>query len=104
MVHPTASLVSITSATAANSGTRELKRAEKMLHRHLNHEGFTLAAIDDVILRGRWDDWVKLRAAMLNERSIHQKVERLCNAHGDDPYAQRYHFWRHYAKQHQPAS
>jgi hypothetical protein len=31
-----------------------------MLHRHLNHQGFTLAAIDDVISRGGWNDWAEL--------------------------------------------
>src|ERR1041385_1441678 len=32
-----------------------------MLHRHLNHSDWTLAAIDDVIARGRLDDWKELR-------------------------------------------
>jgi|GEM_PF-1293601 len=34
-----------------------------MLHRHLNHSEWTLAAIDDVIARGRLDDWKQLRDA-----------------------------------------
>ncbi|KJS76551.1 MAG: hypothetical protein Q7T22_09995 [Serpentinimonas sp.] len=29
-----------------------------VLHRHLNHQRYTLAAIDDAIARGRWSDWV----------------------------------------------
>ena len=28
-----------------------------MDHRHLNHDRRTLAAIDDLIARGYWDDW-----------------------------------------------
>ena len=36
-----------------------------MRHRHLNHEGYTLAAIDDVIARGKWQDWADLRGAAL---------------------------------------
>ena len=32
-----------------------------MLHRYLNHERFTLAAIDDVIARGRQSDWFDQR-------------------------------------------
>ena len=32
-----------------------------MQHRHLNHQRYTLAAIDDVIARGRWADWADLR-------------------------------------------
>lgn len=36
-----------------------------MQHRHLNHQRFSLAAIDDIIARGKWADWVELRAAAL---------------------------------------
>ena len=57
-----------------------------MLHRHLNHRQYTLAALDDVIDRGKRADWAQLRSVAL--------------AHANDPYAQRYHFWRHYAEQH----
>ena len=41
-----------------------------MLHRHLNHQRFTLAAIDDVISRGRWGDWAELRRAALADQSL----------------------------------
>ncbi len=75
-----------------------------MLHRHLNHERFTLAAIDDVILRGRWDDWADLRIAVLANPALLEKIERVCMAHLEDPYAQRHHFWMHYAKKHRPAA
>jgi hypothetical protein len=34
-----------------------------MLHRHLTHQQFSLDAIDDVIARGKWRDWLKLRQA-----------------------------------------
>ena len=71
-----------------------------MLHRHLNHEEFTLAAIDDVIERGKRADWAELRAAALKDRAIMEKVLRVADAHGRDPYAQRYHFWTQYAEQH----
>ena len=69
-----------------------------MLHRHLNHQDFTLAAIDDVISRGRWGDWADLRRAALQDRSLLDKVERICRPKLVDPYAQRYHFWMHYAE------
>ena len=75
-----------------------------MLHRHLNHQRFTLAAIDDVILRGRWDDWAELRQAALADRALLDKVERVCRARISDPYAQRHHFWMHYAKEHRSAA
>lgn len=75
-----------------------------MIHRHLNHQRFTLAAIDDIISRGRWQDWAELRKAVLQEPSLLEKVERICRPYLTDPYAQRYHFWIHYAQAHRPAT
>lgn len=69
-----------------------------MLHRHLNHESFTLAAVDNVIARGKRRDWAELRRAALLDRSLAEKVLRVCRAHVSDPYAQRYHFWKQYAE------
>jgi len=69
-----------------------------MLHRHLNHQEFTLAAIDDLIARGKRSDWAELRRAALADRALMEKVRRVCLAHIADPYAQRYHFWKHYAE------
>lgn len=71
-----------------------------MQHRHLNHKRFTLAAIDDVISRGLWGDWVALRQAVLENQILLDKVAKVCRAHVADPYAQRYHFWMNYAKEH----
>lgn len=71
-----------------------------MLHRHLNHQEYTLAAIDDVIDRGKRRDWAELRSAALNDPVIMEKILRVAHAHSNDPYAQRHHFWRHYAEQH----
>jgi hypothetical protein len=71
-----------------------------MLHRHLNHSRFTLAAIDDVICRGRWGDWAELREAVLRNPSLLGKIERVCRPYVVDPYAQRHHFWMHYAEEH----
>ncbi|MBR4876444.1 MAG: hypothetical protein IKU14_01870 [Rhodocyclaceae bacterium] len=75
-----------------------------MLHRHLNHQHFTLAAIDDVISRGRWGDWVELRRAVLADQSLLDKVVRVCCAHVSDSCAQRYHFWLHYAEEHRASA
>jgi hypothetical protein len=75
-----------------------------MIHRHLNHQRFTLAAIDDIISRGRWQDWAELRKAVLQEPPLLEKVERICRPYLTDPYAQRYHFWIHYAQAHRPAA
>lgn len=71
-----------------------------MLHRHLNHQQFTLAAIDDVIGRGNRSDWAELRRAVLRDRLLLEKVLRVCAAHVKDPFDQRFHFWKHYAEQH----
>ena len=71
-----------------------------MQHRHLNHQDFTLAAIDDVIGRGRLSDWDALRSALLSQPAIRAKVLQVCDAYLSDPYAQRYYFWKHYAEAH----
>ena len=69
-----------------------------MRHRHLNHEEYTLAAIDDVIARGRWADWADLRRAVRADTPMLDRVERVCHAHIGAPGAQRHHFWMHYVQ------
>lgn len=69
-----------------------------MLHRHLTHQQFTLAAIDDIIARGKRADWVALRMAAHEDHTLINKINRICDARIADPYAQRYHFWKHYAQ------
>jgi hypothetical protein len=78
----------------SNSGPR----IATVLHRHLNHQELTLAAIDDVIGRGKRPDWAGLRRAALGDRLVMEKVLRVCRAHTGDPYALRYHFWQQYAE------
>ena len=75
-----------------------------MLHRHLDHQRFTLAAIDDVVTRGKRKDWEELRKAVLADRSVLDKVARICRPHVSDPYAQRYIFWMNYVEKHQAAA
>ena len=48
-----------------------------ILHRHLNHQQFTLAAIDDCIARGKRRDWADLRRAALADRAVLEKVLRV---------------------------
>jgi len=69
-----------------------------MLHRHLNHQKLSLAAVDDIIERGRKKDWAELRLAVIADSSVREKVIRVCRVYADDPYAQRYHFWMQYAQ------
>lgn len=75
-----------------------------MLHRHLNHQDYTLAAIDDVISRGKWQDWADLRLAVLENSEVMDKVERVCRPRISDPYAQRHIFWMNYVKAHRETS
>jgi hypothetical protein len=71
-----------------------------MVHRHLNHCEYTLAAVDDIIARGRLDDWKELRDAAAAREDVRQRILRLCAAHLADPYAQRYHLWDRYVRKH----
>jgi len=71
-----------------------------MLHRHLNHQEYTLAAIDNVIARGKRRDCAELRREVLRDRTTMHKVLQVCQARVTDPYAQRYHFWKQYVERH----
>jgi len=83
-----------------NKGRFETQTRKTMIHRHLNHQELSLAAIDDVIARGKRKDWEELRLAVLADRSLLAKVQQICRARVVDPYAQPYHFWMHYAEEH----
>jgi hypothetical protein len=73
-----------------------------MKHRHLNHERYTLAAIDDVISRGRWNDWADMRRVALADPSLMDDIKLVCQHNMTNPYAQqRYHYWMHYVEEHQ---
>jgi hypothetical protein len=56
--------------------------------------------MDDIISRGKRSDWEQLRDAVRNDPILLNKVVRICRSHTVDPYAQRYHFWLHYAEKH----
>ncbi len=72
-----------------------------MQHRHLlSTTDMTSAAIDDIIARGRREDWLDLRQAVLKDGAVAGKVVTVCQAHLSDPYAQRYHFWMQYVREH----
>jgi hypothetical protein len=51
-----------------------------MKHRHLAHERFTTAAIDDILTRGRLPDWVPLIAAIRDDPfgEVAEKTRMLC--------------------------
>jgi hypothetical protein len=70
-----------------------------MEHRHLTKQaGYSSAAIDDIIGRGKLSDWHELRDASENDKELLSRILRICNAHCSDPYAQRYHLWKLYAE------
>ena len=83
-----------------NRGGFETEARKSMIHRHLNHEELSLAAIDDVISRGQRKDWEDLRLAILDNPALLEKIQRVCRARIADPRAQRHHFWMHYAEEH----
>lgn len=51
-----------------------------MKHRHLNHEEFTVAAIEDILSRGQAPDWAPLVAIIRADPygEIAEKVATLC--------------------------
>jgi len=51
-----------------------------MKHRHLTHEAFTPAAIEDILARGRMPDWVPLIVAIRDDPfgEVAEKTRRLC--------------------------
>jgi chorismate mutase len=73
-----------------------------MDHRHLNHQRPTLAALDDIIARGGWQDWQALRLQALAQPAVLAKLIQICTARTNDPSSQRHHFWLNYAKAHMP--
>ncbi len=46
-----------------------------MKHRHLNHDDLTFAAIDSIIERGAWRDWLRLAREIRKDAAIAQKVD-----------------------------
>jgi hypothetical protein len=53
-----------------------------MEHRHLIGDSLSLAAIDDIIERGRRDDWARLGRAALDDCTgeVARRIERICAA------------------------
>jgi hypothetical protein len=71
-----------------------------MKHRHLVESGWTLAAVDDVIARGRLEDWKALRQAAAAEARVREHILKVCAPRLADPTEQRYHFWDYYVRRH----
>lgn len=72
-----------------------------MRHRHLNPAQPTPAAVDDIIRRGGWRDWVMLRRAARHDPAVARRIERVCErAEGGASVegGQRLAFWKLYVK------
>jgi hypothetical protein len=52
-----------------------------MLHRHLNTQAWSAAAIDSVLDRGDLRDWQELFAAVQNNREVADLVLRIATEH-----------------------
>jgi len=63
-----------------------------MMHRHLNHEEWSVAAIDDVISRGKRRDWGELRLAIMANPAVLEKIQQVCRARMAEEDGQRYDF------------
>lgn len=66
-----------------------------MKHRHLNHERFTLAAIDDILERGTLADWLPLLRKVADEPNgpAAERVQRVVAHH---PMYGTSHVWRRF--------
>ena len=53
-----------------------------MKHRHLNHEAFTLAAIEDILSRGSMPDWAPLIGMIERDPfgEVADKTLRVCRS------------------------
>lgn len=70
-----------------------------MQHRHLNHQDYTLAAVDDIIRRGGAREWVLLARAARRDATVLKRIQRICAfASPSAEGFQRLNFWRIYAK------
>jgi hypothetical protein len=65
-----------------------------MKHRGITLNTCTLAAIDDVISRGAFDDWLELYRAVSVEPDIREDIISICNNYIDDPSERCHRFWK----------
>lgn len=68
-----------------------------MLHRHLKgHDLTDPMYVDDVICRGKMQDWIELQVAVESNQATRDAVLQVCEPHIDDPYNHSYVFWHKY--------
>jgi len=49
-----------------------------MIHRHLTTEAWSLMAIESLFDRGTLDDWRELARALKTDRTLAERVRRVC--------------------------
>lgn len=70
----------------------------RMQHRHIhNTDSFSSVAIDDIIDRGGRADWAILRDRSQTDKTVMDRIRRVCAAHISDPFDQKYRLWSLYA-------
>lgn len=79
---------------AGSASPSPMPASSGVQHRHLNHSGYTLAAIDDIISRGESTSWARLHRASLVDPGVMERVKAICQQHAGDAFAHRYQFWR----------
>ena len=64
----------------SNTAAHQIAGTKGMKHRHLTHEPFTAAAIEDVLARGRMTDWVPLIITIQADPygDVAEKTRALC--------------------------
>ena len=70
-----------------------------MVHRHISDErSLSSVAIDDILDRGGRSDWAFLRDAVMQKVELAKRVKKVCAAHMNDIFDQKYHFWSLYVE------
>ena len=66
-----------------------------MEHRHIT-TSFSRTAVDDIIERGSWQDWIDLGNAALHDRAVIEAIKAV-TLHVEDKYRQRHRFWAQFS-------
>lgn len=65
-----------------------------LLHRNIDHDGiYTHTAIENVIDRGAWPDWMALFRAARNDPEVRRRVFETAEHYVDHPYTNRFKVW-----------
>lgn len=74
-----------------------MSQLHSMKHRHIDTQEYTLEAIDDIISRGKHQDWLELRDALRHDVQLAQDVKDICSHYAEEQSI-RYDFWPIYLR------